>query len=1045
MNRFMFCAGALVACVASLASFAPTPARSTDRIMSVPSEPARAKAARPPVHWRATSVPASRVARLAFGEMPVRRLLDLERHNARDIAKPTQIGLARTTAREGIQVSLPALDWLPAAKGGHVARIEVHSPDALGLRVGLLLQRWDSRIELRVGGSASGEPLALISGQQASRLANEQLYWTPSTDGDRQTIELYAPEGVPTLGVRVQVPQISHLIADSRHGFKLLKSGEAGACNVDTVCRVAELGPAYEAATKSVAKMVFVIDGGTYACTGTLLNDADTATQIPWFYSAHHCISTQAVANTLETWWNWESTTCGERAPGQGPAYGATYLYSDPTTDGLLLRLGDAPGSATFAGWDARPLPTGVRVFAIHHPAGDRKKVSEGQHVSTNTAQHIVGWTRGTTEGGSSGSGLFVPDQGQYLVRGGLFRGSASCANTGSLSNKDNRDEYSRFDLVFAHIEHYLRPPNVAPTAAFGFVLGLDGVVSFTDASTDRDGQVVAYQWTFGDGTTSTERSPTHTYPAGGIYTATLKVIDNRGGTATTSKLVRTPTMLLESQPLTLAGPTGWAAFYRFTAPMYASNLKFTLSGGTGNADLYLSRQGWPNGSSFQWASRGPSNAEALTFAKPAGGYWYIMVHGKQAFSGATLKVTYDGGDKPVTLYVDDLTMTEGRSGRMGFRTSTTAQSVTFTVTVEDGTAIAGVDYEKPAPQTVTVPPGSLEGSFAMITLDDALIESSETVKVRITNLRGGVFATDGDATFVIKDNDGRRGINDFDGDNRSDVFWRHATTGANDIWKGANATTRQATPAVTDPNWTLLGSADFNGDEKSDVLWHNSATGANVLWMAGNASNRVNLDSQPDPNLVFVAVGRFGNYGVADIAWRDTRTGSIVIWTDGRSENATVRTLGLNWTVVGSGLFSTADKVGLVAREPGGHVCLMWSDSWWCPYGPAIVLVTDPDMKVAGVGDFDGDNEDDVLWRNVRTGANTIFISFAGEIRRNLTAVTDLNWKVAAVGDYNDDGIADILWRNDKTGANDVWYSGNSALRKPLAAVSDLRWRVAL
>ena len=45
----------------------------------------------------------------------------------------------------------------------------------------------------------------------------------------------------------------------------------------------------------------------------------------------------------------------------------------------------------------------------------------------------------------------------------------------------------------------------------------------------DNDGTIVAYQWDFGDGVTSTETAPSHTYTVTGDYHVTLKVQDNDG------------------------------------------------------------------------------------------------------------------------------------------------------------------------------------------------------------------------------------------------------------------------------------------------------------------------------------------------------------------------------------------------------------------------------------------------------------------------------------------------------------------------------------
>ncbi|MFE5192006.1 lectin [Streptomyces sp. NPDC056628] len=60
--------------------------------------------------------------------------------------------------------------------------------------------------------------------------------------------------------------------------------------------------------------------------------------------------------------------------------------------------------------------------------------------------------------------------------------------------------------------------------------------VSFSSAgSSDPDGDTLAYAWTFGDGATSTAANPAHTYTAEGQYTATLKVTDPSGKSATAS------------------------------------------------------------------------------------------------------------------------------------------------------------------------------------------------------------------------------------------------------------------------------------------------------------------------------------------------------------------------------------------------------------------------------------------------------------------------------------------------------------------------------
>jgi hypothetical protein len=413
---------------------------------------------------------------MRYQEMSAARILKLQRYNAGRRLKPMQIGIARVASGEAVTDALPALQWMASSDGGSIARIEIMSPVALGLRVGLKVDVLDPRAELRFAGSADpSRVVAMMTSDQVRKLADAQgVFWSPSTDGEKQLIEIYLPAGVPRSRAHLQAPQLSHLLANSLNDFKIItKDSKASeACNVDTVCRVGELGPNFVSAKNAVARMVYTEGANSYLCTGTLLADTVTTSQIPYFYTANHCISNQTVASTLDTFWKYEATACGNGTIG---AYtqltgGATYLYSNAVTfdaqdnytggtDASLLRLNDpAPSGAEFAGWDSTVLPASSSIIAIHHPAGDVKKVSSGRTRTSFSGLLETGWLNGSTEGGSSGSGLFTADAGGYRLRGGLYGGSAECANSGSLSNDGNADYYSRFDAVFPHISQWLAP-----------------------------------------------------------------------------------------------------------------------------------------------------------------------------------------------------------------------------------------------------------------------------------------------------------------------------------------------------------------------------------------------------------------------------------------------------------------------------------------------------------------------------------------------------------------------------------------------------------
>ena len=76
---------------------------------------------------------------------------------------------------------------------------------------------------------------------------------------------------------------------------------------------------------------------------------------------------------------------------------------------------------------------------------------------------------------------------------------------------------------------------NVAPVANFSFtplVPQVNQEVQFGDLSTDSDGTVTGWAWSFGDGGASTAKNPTHAYSAAGTYSVALTVTDNGGATS---------------------------------------------------------------------------------------------------------------------------------------------------------------------------------------------------------------------------------------------------------------------------------------------------------------------------------------------------------------------------------------------------------------------------------------------------------------------------------------------------------------------------------
>ena len=75
------------------------------------------------------------------------------------------------------------------------------------------------------------------------------------------------------------------------------------------------------------------------------------------------------------------------------------------------------------------------------------------------------------------------------------------------------------------------QPPTVAPTAMP--TAGTEPLlVNFTANASDPDGSIASTLWIFGDGATSTDVNPAHTYTCDGDYTAKVLVTDDQGAVA---------------------------------------------------------------------------------------------------------------------------------------------------------------------------------------------------------------------------------------------------------------------------------------------------------------------------------------------------------------------------------------------------------------------------------------------------------------------------------------------------------------------------------
>jgi len=301
----------------------------------------------------------------------------------------------------------------------------------------------------------------------------------------------------------------------------------------------------------------------------------------------------------------------------------------------------------------------------------------------------------------------------------------------------------------------------------------------------------------------------------------------------------------------------------------------------------------------------------------------------------------------------------------------------------------------------------------------------------------------------------------DFNGDGRSDILWRNASTGENYIYlmNGTAIVAEGYIRTVADVNWTVAGVGDFNGDGKADILWRNRSTGQNYIYFMDGTSilpSEGYIRTVSDQTWEVAGIGDFNGDGRDDILWRNRLTGeNYVYFMNGLAilpGEGYVRTVtDQSWQVAGIGDFDgdgVADILWRNASTGQNYVYLMnalsiKSESY-------IRTVADQAWQVMGVADFNGDGKADILWRNGLSGENYLYPMSGTTILGTegyLRTVADPNWTVAALGDFNGDGKADILWRNAASGDDYLYPMNGTAILATegyVRRVADLTWQPA-
>ena len=321
-------------------------------------------------------------------------------------------------------------------------------------------------------------------------------FWTHTVFGSEGIVVLrhYGPSGAEDLKrISFSVSDVGHI---GRAFANSLRSATESFCSFNVACienASCHNGTPADPAKSAVALMQWIAGQFIYTCTGGLLNDTVGTSQIPYFLTANHCLSSNNVAGNLEAYFQFSlpcgSTSCpAQTNPGGIQRLGATVKATGSAGDFTLLQLNQTPpGGSVFLGWNNMAVANtnNAPLYRISHPAWAPQAWSS-QHVDTS-APTCNGWPRGQriysrtdaggTEGGSSGSP--VVNASSQVV--GQLSGACGTNVNNSCDHVSNATVDGALAYYWSSVAPYLDPPTCTPVAE----VCTDGIDNDCDGFTD--------------------------------------------------------------------------------------------------------------------------------------------------------------------------------------------------------------------------------------------------------------------------------------------------------------------------------------------------------------------------------------------------------------------------------------------------------------------------------------------------------------------------------------------------------------------------------
>ncbi len=299
---------------------------------------------------------------------------------------------------------------------------------------------------------------------------------------------------------------------------------------------------------------------------------------------------------------------------------------------------------------------------------------------------------------------------------------------------------------------------------------------------------------------------------------------------------------------------------------------------------------------------------------------------------------------------------------------STVSGSVTVQAATTDNVGTVGVRFFLDG---VLLGTEDLSAPFQATWATTGTLNGSHTISATARDAAGNTTAA---ALQVTVKNLGTSVAGDFNGDGQADLLFAN-TNGQLYTWamNGASlAAGRALTPSSVNPVWQVVGIDDFNGDRKSDILWQKSDTGELYVWFMDGATmtSGVAIASRPLPWRVAATADIDGD-GQPDVVWQQPVTGDVTAWLMNGVTQVTEIALGRNdhaWRIAAAADLNRDGKADLVWQNgANGQLAA------WLLQGTTVTVVpfgaVDPAWQIRAVADFNRDGLPDLIWQHAFSG----------------------------------------------------------------------------